>query len=186
MAKLVDALVLGTSGAICEGSNPSPGTILKNIFMKIRKATEVDILAILRLVKKMVVYHRALNKIYKPYQCYTGLKKYFKEIIQTQNSILLVAEDDARIVGFLEGGVEKVSNEMIFKKIGVVYDIFVEEKYRQKEIGQKLLNSALKYFHSKDVKYIQINVEAKNNAGKKFWKKNNFFEYQIKLLKKLK
>ena len=155
--------------------------------MKIRKATEADILAILRLVKKMVIYHRAFNKTYKPYQCYTGLNKYFKEIIQTQNSILLVAEDDAQlVVGFLEGGIEKASNEMIFKKIGMVYDIFVEEKYRQKEIGQKLLNFALKYFKSKNIKYIQINVEAKNNAGKKFWKKNNFFEYQIKLLKKLK
>ncbi|MFH1402415.1 MAG: GNAT family N-acetyltransferase [Patescibacteria group bacterium] len=155
--------------------------------MKIRKARETDIPSILRLVKKMVVYHRTLNKIYKPYQRYTGLKKYFKEIIQTRNSILLVAEDnDAHLVGFLEGGVEKTSNELIFKKIGMVYDIFVEEKYRQREIGQKLLNFALRYFNSKKIKYMQVNVEANNNVGKKFWKKNNFFEYQIKLLKKLK
>lgn len=154
--------------------------------MEIRKATEADILVILQLVKKMVDYHYAIDKIYKPYQKYKGLEKYLKGRVQVKNSILLVAEDGDKLIGFLEGGIEKASNEMIVEKIGIIDNIFVEEKHRKEKIGQKLLNFALKYFNLKNIQYIQINTDARNNTGRGFWKKNNFFEYQINMLKKLK
>ena len=53
-------------------------------------------------------------------------------------------------------------------------------------IEKKLLTDALKYFKSKNIKYIQISADARNSAGREFWKKNKFFEYRIEMLRKLK
>ncbi|MCK4918312.1 MAG: GNAT family N-acetyltransferase [Candidatus Pacebacteria bacterium] len=154
--------------------------------MKIRKAKKEDILSILKLVEKMVDFHYAIDKIYKPYKEYKELEKYFKSLINTKDNILVVVENENKIIGFLEGGIEKASNDVMFDKIGTINNIFIEEKFRNKGIAKKLLKYIFEYFKSKNIEYIQISTDARNKVGKEFWKKNNFFEYQIKMLRKLK
>lgn len=154
--------------------------------MEIRKAKKEDILFILKLIEKMVDYHCDIDKIYKPYKEYKDLEKYLKSLINIKNSVLIVVENENKIIGFLEGGIEDTSNEMNFDKIGIIDNIFIEEKFRNKGIAKKLLKYIFEYFKSENIEYIQINTDARNKIGREFWKKNNFFEYQIKMLRKLK
>ncbi|MEM5869776.1 MAG: GNAT family N-acetyltransferase [Candidatus Aenigmatarchaeota archaeon] len=53
---------------------------------------------------------------------------------------VLCAESDGKLVGFINGKIEKYPPIYAQKKYGFIWLIHVEESYRNRGIGKKLLN----------------------------------------------
>ena len=70
-------------------------------------------------------------------------------------------------------------------KQGYIFNVYTDEKYRNKCIGNSLLNKAINKCKKLNVKYIDINIMYKNEIAKSIYKKLNFTEYEIKLRKNI-
>jgi ribosomal protein S18 acetylase RimI-like enzyme len=92
-----------------------------------------------------------------------------KEWIRMRNAIVLVAETDNRIVGFLFG--------MIISKHWLMFDsITVIPSFRGKGIAKTLLKQLYSILQQRGVDYIQGLVNVTKRETRNFWKYQGFSE----------
>ncbi len=89
-------------------------------------------------------------------------KKEFEKYLEDS----FVAEEDGKVVGFIVGAT--LENQGIIKLTAV------EQNYRGKGIGKKLIEFILEHFKEKDVKEIMARSRTQNTAGISFLKTFGF------------
>ncbi len=151
--------------------------------MLIRNATKQDIQFIVKSVKQIVDYHRVIDKYYKDRSGYDyiEIRDHFEKLMKDRNTKIIIAEENEKVIGYFMGVIEKAPNYVPPKKIGVIYDAFIEKEYRNQGIGKKIFKELLKWFKSKKVKHIQLTVDARNKIGLKAWRKYGFFDFRLKM-----
>ena len=106
--------------------------------MTIRVATKNDLPAILRMASAMIDYHNSLDNYYKSPEEFKNLEEMMAGDLDDKDVTLLVAEENGKILGYIRGVVEASPEYIKPKKIGVVYDAFVEKSQRESGIGKQL------------------------------------------------
>jgi len=154
--------------------------------IKIRKATIKDLDGIWILVKKLINFFHELDNCYKSSSQRRSIRVFLKKTFKDKNTEIFIAEDNKIIVGYMMINVSKAQQRYSFDKLGSVWDVYVEEKYRKKGITKKLLKEALKWFRLKGVENIDLSVDKKNNVGIKTWRKLGFFDQETIMFMKLK
>ena len=149
--------------------------------MFIRILQKSDLSALMKLLEKMVEHHRRLDSYYKPFSQYKNLRSEAELWLKDKNTLVLTAEDAGELIGYFRGSVEKAPEYADRDKIGVVDDIFVLKPYRRQGIAEMLFNEALPWFQKKKIKNIELNVDARNKAAIKFWRKLGFGEYKLRM-----
>lgn len=93
-----------------------------------------------------------------------------KEIIELldQENILLIAEEDNKVIGYIYAKINSEIDDVYIDFIGV------DSNYREKGYGKKLLYSALKIFKENGVKTLLLWVDKKNEAAIKLYKSIGF------------
>lgn len=149
--------------------------------MIIRKAATKDAIGILELMKQLIDLHHRLDPYYKTFSQYRNLRDYINESIQNRDKILLVAEEDNVIFGYIIGAIEETPFYATEDKIGVIADATISEQYRKQGILRLLFNEALTWFNQKRIKRIELSVDARNEAAIAAWKKLGFKDYKLRL-----
>ncbi len=147
----------------------------------VRKAEGRDLGHVVELARMMAEYHHELDPYYKPGSSYKNLELDLAEELEDKDSAILVAEMAGQIVGYFRGMIEPGPMYIAAKKIGVINDLVVRPDFRRKTVGQQILNAAIAWFGDRGVKNIELNVDARNEPGVKFWRKNGFFDYKIRM-----
>lgn len=106
------------------------------------------------------------------------IKDHFSKMLDDETVILLAYYIKKEIVGYIL--IRKTN-----KKTCLLDGLYVLEQYRNKGIGNSLLNEAIDRCKKLKIKYIDINVMKKNEIAKYIYKKLGFEEYEIKLRKSL-
>lgn len=151
----------------------------------IREATNNDLPKIMKLIEGVVNYHHNIDRYYKPFSSYKGLDKYTVDQLKDNKVKMLLAFDDDKLIGRMVGVITKASPYVEPKEIGCIDEAYLEEEYRHKQIGEKLFEQILVWFNEKDVNYIQLSVDARNNIGIDAWHKFGFKDYRIEMRKDL-
>ena len=98
--------------------------------------------AIARLWEQLVAYHRALDDNL-PVAAPDGAERYAERLIdrlEDSQTCVLVAQEGGEIVGFVLGVVVDLVPEMFMPESGgFLADVFVEQAYRRRGIGQALV-----------------------------------------------
>jgi GNAT superfamily N-acetyltransferase len=153
--------------------------------MIIKKAEKQDVPAILKLIKNLIEFHRRLDLYYKKFSQYRGLRNHILNSLKDKNKIVLVAENRGRTIAYLIGAVEAAPFYSSQKKIGVVNDVCVDEKFRRRGILKKIFKKALAWFRQKSVRVIELSVDIRNRPALTAWKKMKFYEYKLKMKRDL-
>lgn len=152
--------------------------------MKIRKAALKDLDAIASLYLELVKFSKKVSK----YIDSTGIinKKTIKRTIKSylrspKYSIVLVAERDKKIIGFVQATIPtyRINKEKVAEVIG----IYVSEK--RKGIGKMLLQKVTEWAKERNAKFILWEPFSKNKIATNFLIKNKFKEFKVKMLKEL-
>ena len=69
----------------------------------------------------------------------------------------------------------------LFENFGYIEDIVVSSNYRRKGVGQILLEEAFKWFRSRKLKRVELNVAKENKKAYSFYLKNGFKDYKHRL-----
>jgi len=153
--------------------------------IKIIKATFKDIAEIITMIKQICDYHCNFDRYYKPFSEYNDLEKEVSESLKDKNTVVLLAKLDKKIIGYCVGGIEEAPSYASKIKIGYIYTVIINEKFRGKGIGKNILEELMKWFKDQNIKNIELEVDARNKLGIDFWKNNNFFSYRLKMRKDL-
>lgn len=148
----------------------------------IRKATESDLPAIVKLLKELIevidnTENVDLQKVSK--SCH--------ELLVNRNSYFLVAEIGDKVVGFTNFIARKTILHSGLS--GLIDELVVAKNYRGKGIGNKLLSSAVEKCRKLGCCEVEVSTEKRNTKARKFYKGCGFkehilFEMDLKVTQK--
>ncbi len=101
--------------------------------------------------------------------------------IKSKTSIILVASDNSKIVGFIWVDIYKKYYSAV-KKYAYIEGFFVDKDYRGSGIATKLYSNAKTFIKKKGINYIRLDISVKNPAIK-LYEKLGFKTYYYNLIK---
>ena len=145
--------------------------------MKIRQATVHDVPAIQRLYQELDRYHadvlpglfRALTEDARP-------DSLVRDGIEDTDADYLVAEDDGRIIGFLDIRKATYPRYPMFRRhdLAMIGNAVVEKSQRGGGIGTQLFNAAIAWTRERGLDHIQTTVWSANTRTKEFYCRQGF------------
>ncbi len=154
--------------------------------MRVRKATKNDIESIVMLNKELADMHHNIDRIYKEGQAVaTSFKKYLESIIDKENVLVIVAELDDKVVGYMIGVIEQQRPFLNLKKAGRISDAYVDENYRNRGIGKAMFEELKSWFKKNGINFLTLSVDVRNKDGYAFWKKMGFEEWMVRMKMKI-
>jgi len=154
----------------------------------IRQATIVDFKDIQRLNHKLFVKeYRDYDKTLHTRFPYTkNGKEYFKRrITNHRDGFVAVAEIDSKMIGYLIGGLQARKISRIPARYAELENMIVEQKFRGKKIGSKLITYFFEWCKQKKVDYVKVIASSQNFRAQKLYRKMGFGDYDVELLKKI-
>ena len=97
----------------------------------------------------------------------------YENYIEDSNKLLIVAEENDEIVGYLYGIIKP--NDDTYKYVIAKLDaLYIDNNYRNKGIATSLIQYFKKWAVSKKAHKIEVNVFSNNIKAKRLYEKNNF------------
>ena len=104
-------------------------------------------------------------------------------LLKSEKGIFLVAFDrnENSIVGYMYCNIKK--NKPVYKlsRIGNVASLFVLPAYRKMGVGTSLKSAALKWFRSKGIKFVELEVLSCNSPAFSAYEKWGFVDFRRRL-----
>lgn len=152
--------------------------------IKIKKASSEDIELIQKLNHKIMVN----NEKYDPciiinFDLTNIGKEFFKESLEDENGIFLIAYDGEKPIGYINGSPKPYVYRK--KKFLEIENIGVIPEYKRKGIGSKLYNALLKEIKKRGFERIYLNCYSQNKEALNFYKQLGFEEIDISLEKNI-
>jgi len=113
-------------------------------------------------------------------------KRYFKESIESEDSLTLVVLDEEKIIGYLIGSIGNAEDYRKINKIAEIDNMFVLSEYQNKGIGKSLIKRFFEWAKEKGIKRVKVVASAENTKAINFYEKNKFLNYNIILEKDIK
>lgn len=149
--------------------------------MEIREANPADIPLLVLFGQKLTKMHLDFDPEYYTFdekEFPSAFANWIRSQIDLPSSIVVVAKENDEIVGFLSGFVKYLFPWFNIKKVGHVSFMFIDEKYRGKGVGTKMVDAAKRWFKNEGLYYIELYVNENNKNGLSFWKNMGFKDFQ--------
>ncbi|MDD3647989.1 MAG: GNAT family N-acetyltransferase [Candidatus Dojkabacteria bacterium] len=147
--------------------------------MVIRKAKKTDLSAILYLNSLLFKYERKFGNTYNPGWTYSKIgRAYFSRRISDSRSVVLVAETDKEIVGYICLHVDIYSYRSV-NPIAEIENMYVKKVYRYKGIGTALAERAMELGGAKGAKRFRVEALQSNKDTAKFYKYLGFKSFSL-------
>ena len=151
--------------------------------VEIARATEAHVPDMVELWREFMDHHRDTDPRFPMREdAHTGFEQHLRELMGAEDTLVLVALDVSRAVGFSISQVNKyppiwVEHEMY----GFIDTMAITSDYRRKGIGEQMLGRISEWFASRDIDRIELSVSARNHVGYSFWRKHGFKDFTHRL-----
>ena len=96
---------------------------------------------------------------------------YASHHILHDDSIVVVAERNKRVVGYCLAFVTKNLPMFLPEYYGYLSDVTVQARMQQKGVGQSLFKRVTEWLRARGIANLQLQVYHRNELGRKFWDK---------------
>lgn len=154
----------------------------------IRRATEADLPAVGRLGALLLRVHFEFDRdrFMRPG---AGAEEGYAWFLGTQltepDSLVLVAEREGQIVGYLYAGIEPRNWKELRDEAGFVHDILVAEGHRKEGIAEALMNEALAWARSRGVPRVVLWTATPNDRARHLFERLGFRSTMVEMTKEL-
>jgi ribosomal protein S18 acetylase RimI-like enzyme len=147
--------------------------------IEIIEAKEKHIPDITRLWKEFLQFHVDIEPIWTPGEgAEDGQREeQTKPLMASDKGLVLVALDGDEVIGYSISEIKDPPPGPIRPVYGYIHHVAVTEKYRRSGVGEKMFNEILKWFKSKGMDRIELDITSKNYVSSSFWTKMGFEEY---------
>ena len=143
----------------------------------IRKAMINDLELLQSLWKKLHIYEEQFSDEFDENWAYSkkGSAK-FENRLKGRNSIVFIAENNGKPVGFAVVHVSKTIMRHI-DKIGLLEYLYVENDFRKKGVGTMLLRKVKNFLRNKKISRIKLTTFSANSNAIKFYKDHGIDDF---------
>lgn len=152
--------------------------------MNIRKVKIEDYEEVVKLYKELWDAEKIFDlNMKQEYKVSDKQKKIIQKRIKSRKSIFLVAEENKKVVGLIDGYIIEDSNYI--EKVGYLDNLCVSKNNRKQGISTKLIEEFIKIMKRKNVSYLKLNAFENNTPAINLYKKLGFEEHSIYYTKKI-
>lgn len=144
----------------------------------IREATPADIPHILVIWLEFMHFHANVNPTFTPTDDgQEKFAKHIKECIESDTSLLIVAELSDTVVGYCLASTAERPPVLVDRKYGMIDDLAVVGTRRRQGIGEALLKRAEAWFRTVGIRRVELQVVTANEVASRFWTKVGYVTY---------
>ncbi len=154
--------------------------------MRVRKATQKDFDEILKLKLASKKEERKWNKELMPVE---KVERYYKDYLandlKSRWRIVLIAEEEDRIIGVITGRTYRTLYIAGYERFGYISNLYVKKEFRRKAVAKKLVSEITKWFKKRKAVKITLELYELNTPAISLYHKLGFSNYSIKMRKKI-
>ena len=139
--------------------------------INIRKAKCDDLNSLNSLFQKLLEYER--ENYDENIKENLNIDSYFNKKIKDVDNVILVAEVNKKIIGYIYGFIDS-TNRIKLEPEAFISSIYIEEEYRSKGIGTKLIKTFINQIKKQNIKYVFIENFVENEVAKRLYSKLGF------------
>jgi GNAT superfamily N-acetyltransferase len=97
------------------------------------------------------------------------------------DGLVLVAETEAGVVGYVYAALEPLSWRDLRGPCGFVHDVFVDEGARRRGVGRTLVDAAIAWARSRGMRQIVLTTQSKNEDAQRLFERLGFRRTMIEM-----
>lgn len=150
--------------------------------MAVRRAGPEDAAAIAEFALRLFAQHREYDpERFADLGNLAGAERYYGSRITADEGVVLVAENEREVVGFLYAEFEEINYAELLKSALWVHDLFVDPRARRTGAGKALIDEAANAGRRFGADKLVLTVAAKNEFARSFFKKRGFRETMVEM-----
>ena len=154
--------------------------------MEIRDAALEDLDGLARLWNEFMDFHEELDPAWQRIPEAEGIwRKYITGLIEDPKVLVLVAEDDGRLVGHLTAMIQELPPVFPEKCYGFVQEISVTAEKRGQGVAHLLYERAEAWSRQRGANHMRANIDTGNQLSRAFWNSVGFATFTETLTKRL-
>jgi len=149
----------------------------------IRPALRSDEAALGRFGAALMRQHHAADpkRFLLAEQPEAGYGRYLVSLLGDADSLVLVAERDGAVVGYVYADVESTSWRDLRGPCGFVHDVYVDEGSRQNGVGRQLVLAAVDWARSKGMPQMVLSTASGNETAQRLFDRLGFRRTMIEM-----
>jgi ribosomal protein S18 acetylase RimI-like enzyme len=149
-----------------------PG-VTTGVMTVIRDMTAADLDPVSLLAEQLVLLHHSWDttRFVTTPDIAKGYRRYFESQLGEEGVVLLTAEVDSVIAGYLFGTLEKRDWAKLLDAHGAVHDVFVASTARRHGVAQALMDEAKARFRALGAKQVVLYSASSNAEGQALFKR---------------
>jgi GNAT superfamily N-acetyltransferase len=110
-----------------------------------------------------------------------GYAQFLRAQIQDDRSIVLVAEQQGRIVGYAYAAIEPLSWKDLRDEAGYLHDLLVTDEGRRQGVGEGLLDAAIAWLREQGMPRVLLGTAAQNDTARRLFERRGFRATMIEM-----
>jgi len=150
----------------------------------IRQATMDDFDELFELKLESRVEARQFNKKLVPInEVADRYKLYLKKDLSSEWRAVFIAVEYGKIIGMALGKIFRSMHILGHERTGYISNVYVKKGFRNKGLGEKLADTLIDWFKSKDATALTLEVYGSNKAALDFYRKLGFKDHSVKMVR---
>jgi GNAT superfamily N-acetyltransferase len=152
--------------------------------MTIRRAEPRDAQALGELGAALMRAHYAfdMRRFLEPGEgAESGYARFLVSQLRDRESIVMVAERDDRVVGYVYAAIEPLSWKELRDECGFIHDLLVADDARKTGIGEELLNAAIDWLRQHKMPRVVLGTAAQNENARRMFERRGFRPTMIEM-----
>jgi ribosomal protein S18 acetylase RimI-like enzyme len=154
----------------------------------IRRATAADLEAVGRMGALLMRMHHEFDRdrfMAPEPRSERGYGSFLGSQIDKTDALVLIAEHESEVVGYLYAAIEGPSWKELRDRAGYIHDVLIEEQHRGVRIAEDLMNAAFAWMREHHVPRVVLGSAANNVRGQRFFERLGFRPTMIEMTKEL-
>jgi len=157
--------------------------------IEVREALPADIEDIVEIWWQLASEHVDRDsefwRLIPEHEARSSFQEYANELFGTPDHVLLVAEIQGQVAGFIHGSIRTRPPVMKLVTIGRIDEVSVHKDFRGQGVGRKILIAILDELKERGLSHVELMVDVDNPAAINLYKSAGFCNRQSQMVKKL-
>src|SRR6187200_1863772 len=103
-----------------------------------------------------------------------GYARFLVSQLRDKESIVMVAERDGEVVGYVYAAIEPLSWKELRDECGFIHDLLVDEVVQRSGIGEALLDAAIEWLREQGMPRVVLGTAAQNAGARRLFERRGF------------
>ncbi len=155
-----------------------------DVSITIRSAEPRDLRALGRMGAALMRTHYAFDRqrfLAPGDGAEAGYGEFLSSQLDDADSIVMVAEVDGVVAGYVYAGIEPLSWKELRDEAGFVHDLLVSDEVRNSGVGQQLLDAAMAWLKQRGMPRVVLWTAAGNTGAQRLFERRGFRPTMIEM-----